>query len=226
MNNKMKDNEFYNNKFGDEYQDIYNNIHASENLLRKVKKMKNDSENKRFAFLNKTTKIGYGLTALLAVFVLSNAGIYAATGETWIEKAYVSAMVDDQKQEAEAEKENFDVDEDNSSANSIYTADNDDILDSDEPDFVFENVDAQSLLSSSTTSEEYGVIYFCIGDQKIDITNDMENGKCTRTVEINGEKYTFTIEKGEDGVSISVTFDDDGDGAKVFSVETSEENDE
>lgn len=78
------------NKFNDEtqnknlYQQTFNEIHASPELLGKVKDMKNTNKRK------KVSRIGYSLAAALALcFIFSNIITYAATGSTWVTKAIV-----------------------------------------------------------------------------------------------------------------------------------------
>lgn len=68
-----------------QYCDAMNMIHASETLLRKVKTMNQERKEKKF----KLRKFAYVAAAALAVFVSSNAIVYAASGGTWVEKVLV-----------------------------------------------------------------------------------------------------------------------------------------
>ncbi len=70
------------------YQDMFDEVHASEDLLGKVKNMKNERISRK---IGRVGKIAYIVVAIvLIVIVSSNAISYAATGSTWIEKVIIS----------------------------------------------------------------------------------------------------------------------------------------
>lgn len=107
MNQELKNKQYYQNTFDE--------VHASEDLLRKVKDMKNES-NKKYA--KRTMKIRYAVVAAALVAVISsNIVSFAASGSTWVEKVIVKVTVDGEKRDMEAEKS---VDE---YGNESYTID-------------------------------------------------------------------------------------------------------
>ena len=77
--NKYKDNY-------DFYKSTFDEIHASDELLRKVKNMTEAKPKKKIYAVR---KVLYVAAAVVIMLVASNAIVYAATGETWVEKIAV-----------------------------------------------------------------------------------------------------------------------------------------
>lgn len=71
------------------YQDMFDEVHASEDLLGKVKNMKNERVSRK---IGRVGRVAYIVVAIvLIVIVSSNAISYAATGSTWVEKVIMPA---------------------------------------------------------------------------------------------------------------------------------------
>ena len=69
-----------------QYQAMMNDVHAPAEVLRKVRGIPMEKTKKRGVALKMATVT---CAALLGVFVVTNGVSYAATGETWVEKATV-----------------------------------------------------------------------------------------------------------------------------------------
>lgn len=68
------------------YIESYDKIHAPDGLLKKVKNMRGEKTNGRRAVAMRRVLIAAAVS--IAVFVMSNAAVFAATGETWVEKLF------------------------------------------------------------------------------------------------------------------------------------------
>lgn len=193
INNFIDENDVKNKEL---YQSTFNEIHASSELLREVKDMNKDNIKKGFKW---TRRFGYGLAALAAVgFISSNAIVYAATGTTWVKKAFVT--IDGEKKEVKVEKtvdENgnkaisfeFDVDEEKD-ANQSFKIDGD-------ADINPEDLDGMEINSDNVKTElkeEDGKVYLVVEDeQKIDVTEDIKDEVCDGIFEKEGQKYSYKI---------------------------------
>jgi hypothetical protein len=126
--------------FKEQYIDVFDEVHASEELLRKVKNMANQ---KKTRSLGKIRKVVYIAAALIAILAISNFATYAATGDgidKHIENAVVKVFnIDGKEVKAEllTEGEVVEFTEDGceiktkvsgSSDYNVYTYDNDDIF--------------------------------------------------------------------------------------------------
>ena len=69
-----------------QYKAMMGEVHASADLIGKVKGIPMEKTKKRTTALKFATAT---YAALLGVFVVTNGVCYAATGETWVEKATV-----------------------------------------------------------------------------------------------------------------------------------------
>lgn len=186
--NKYKDNHEF-------YRSTFDKVHASDELLRKVQTMNNTETKKKVYAIR---KVLYIAAAIIIVFAASNAVVYAATGETWIEKVMVQVIVNGNEQNVLANK--F-VDEDGNTG-YIMEFDNDDP--SDEIYFSVpkdENIEGDNIgvpdNKPATLTEEDGKVYFNWSEEhaKIDITDDFKDGKAQFLVtEKNGKKIFATVE--------------------------------
>ena len=92
--NKYKDNHEF-------FQSVFDEVHASDKLIRKVQSMSNTKTKKKVYALR---KIIYIAAAIITIFTISNVVAYAATGETWVEQIVVHIMLGGEKQEVVADK--------------------------------------------------------------------------------------------------------------------------
>lgn len=65
------------------YQNTFDEVHASDDLLGKVKNMKDERISRK---IRKVGRFAYIVAAVLIVIISSNIISYAATGSTWVEK--------------------------------------------------------------------------------------------------------------------------------------------
>lgn len=79
------------------YTETFDNIHAPEELARKVNGMNMGKNSKKVNFV--VRKFGYVAAAAALIAVSSNVATYAATGETWVHKAVISINGEDKEVE-------------------------------------------------------------------------------------------------------------------------------
>lgn len=68
------------------YNEAVSKIHASDALVRKVEAMNNDKKVSKKTVVRRRALIAAAVAA--ALLVLSNVAVFAATGETWVEKLF------------------------------------------------------------------------------------------------------------------------------------------
>lgn len=199
--NKYKDNfEFYRAAFDE--------IHASDELLRKVKNMTETKPKKKIYAIR---KIIYVAAAVMILLVASNAIVYAATGETWVEKITVHVIGNGDVKNVDMVKttdENGNVsyemnidEKDGESQSYVFEVDGSgaDVKDGDT--IVFGTPDAEPTLT-----EKDGKIYFELSAMNIkeDITDDFADGKASVTInDADGNKLNINIEGTLDLYEIS-----------------------
>lgn len=181
------------------YKDTFDEVHAPDELLRKVKNMKIENKDK----VRRISKRFVCAAASLAIvgLVSSNAIAYAATGSTWVEKIIVS--VDGKGYEAEIYKSDED--------NAVYEFKN-----IDDGDGGSVGIKIESGGDSENASDSGSVVitdgstglsidvegertYLKSGEQKIDITDNFVDGKSEGEIDIKGESYHYVV-TNNDGV--------------------------
>lgn len=188
--NTYKDNyEFYTSTFDE--------VHASDELLRKVKNMTETKPKKKIYAIR---KVLYVAAAVVVMLIASNAIVYAATGETWVEMVAVYVILNGEPQEVEAIKTTdadgnvsykIDLDEQNGVKQSLEFF-GDDAEFSDGESFVIETPGTEPTLT-----EEDGKIYLEISamEFKEEITDDFADGKASVTInDADGNKFIVNIE--------------------------------
>lgn len=197
------------------YTDTMNKVHAPKELLGKVKGMKeNDTVNKK-----RWTKKAWYVAAFIGVFgiISSNAITYAATGSTWVQKAIV--YIDGEEREVELEEKvdedgnkyyeaNFDIDE-NAVKEVVVVKDEEaeeksDAVQNSEKDDREEDTVSDINAKEAYVKEEAGRTYLIIGENWVDITEDIKDGRCEGTLDTDEGIYVYTIVNTEDGQSVSV----------------------
>lgn len=170
------------------YQQTFDEIHASKELLGKVNDMKNEKIMKR------ATKIGYAIAAAIAVCLISsNVVTYAATGSSWVEKiiVYINGEARDvdmtYKTDSDGNGYYEGVIEDDSS--TAYIAIEDDENGNLPGDVSIDIID----LNNGYLVTENGSVYLVAANQKIDITEDIQDGVCDGTFSVNGIDYNYHI---------------------------------
>lgn len=195
--NKDMDNKKY-------YQNTFDEVHASEDLLGKVRNMKRETINGK---IKSTRRAAYiAAAAALMAIVSSNVITYAATGSTWVEKVMVS--INGEEKEIEFTKRvdaegneylegTFEVDE-NEKEMSIE-------FENEIGDEEGEDKKSDSVSTIAEIKAEGDKIYLIVGTQKIDITEDMKDEKCEGTYEEDGTVFYYTIEGNVEEYSISIS---------------------
>ncbi|MBO5426310.1 MAG: hypothetical protein J6A25_12445 [Lachnospiraceae bacterium] len=185
---------------------VYDEIHAPEELFGKVMDM-----NKKEAKKNKVMRFAAGAVATLALaFVASNGICYAATGETWVEKAIVYINGEEQEVEIEMHQDgdttygevSFEVDEEDT-VSVIYN----DTLPGDEKNAVDEG-NADAIINEDVVvivEDKDGRVYLKIGEEITDITEDFADGEAKGTVSIDGTNYDYTITGNANEYNISIS---------------------
>lgn len=177
----------------------YDEIHAPDALFGKVMDMKN-KEVKKFDKRN-VLKYAAAFAAIAVAFAGSNGICYAATGETWVEKAYV--YINGEKQETDI----------------TYTQQGDEVvgelqLEVDENDDVVVSVVDEAVAGEDefsgpmeTTAElktEDGKVLLVVSGQTVDITEDFADGEAAGRVESDGETLNYTVTGTADAYEISL----------------------
>ncbi len=192
------------------YKETFDQLVMSEESIRKVKKSMEKVERKR---IRTGFRVAVTMAVLAVVFVVGNVAVYAATGDTLVEKGIekVSLFID--KKEVDIKKIEKHKDK---NGNSHYKITLDDaeqkvtiydknleeekmsaIADVDEDDG--ESRLAMQLISREL-KKEGKKIYLVIADkQKIDITKDFSDGEAKGVFKLDGETYQYfvsgTVEK-------------------------------
>ncbi|XCP86355.1 hypothetical protein ABXS75_06020 [Roseburia hominis] len=186
MKNEIENKEYY--------QRTFNEIHASEELLGKVKTMKKEEIKK------KVIKMRYAVAAAAAVLLLSsNLVAYAATGSTWIHALITingeQKNVDLEEKTDEDGNKYFEgkIEDEDASAVVRYDGEEADIP---------ENMQ----FDSPEVIEKDGKVYFVVNtDISIDITEDIKDQKCEGTFEQEGKTYKYEITGTVESHSVNIS---------------------
>lgn len=182
-------------------QDSFREIHAPEDLRRKVMKM-NERKEKNFAWAK---KLAVAAAVALAVFAGSNCVAYAMTGSTWVRSIKTIFVVDGVKQEVEL---NYEVFADGTTGHhSVHHGTFDVpgngsvvfVIESDQeigevPPTVHIETDSKIPEGMKIVTEEDSV-YLTDNDIKIDITEDIADGQADVSYEKDGKAYRYVIEE-------------------------------
>ena len=179
-------------------QDSFREIHAPEDLRRKVMNMNERKEKKSFAWAK---KLAVAAAVALAVFAGSNCVAYAMTGNTWVESLKSKFVVDGVEQEVELYAEvtedgnivhygTFEVQEDGS---VVFVIESDQEI-GEVPPTVHIETDSKIPEGMKIVTEEDSV-YLTDNDIKIDITEDIADGQADVSYEKDGKAYRYVIEE-------------------------------
>ncbi|MBO5387489.1 MAG: hypothetical protein J6A59_05040 [Lachnospiraceae bacterium] len=189
----------------------YDEIHAPDALFGKVMDMKN-KEVKKFDKRN-VLKYAAAFMAFAIAFAGSNGICYAATGETWVEKAYV--YINGEKQEVDM---TWSQDGDTLVGQAEITTDDgvvcevveipnedgDIVVDDVVMEFTDSNVDEFAVNDDGTSvvisqnnvpqlKNEDGKVYLVVADETVDITEDFADGEATGEIKYDGKVVGYTI---------------------------------
>lgn len=189
----------------EKYKQMMNEIHVSETTLRKVMEMdmsKNMLNKKRMM-----KKIGAVAAALTLCIVASNGICYAATGHSWVTKAIIYINGEESEQEIVLEEQedgtvSFEVeapDDGESSVAAGFVVDEDGNMQS----IDMSSEDLEGI--SGTVVEEDGKEFFEFDGERIDITEDLEDGKASGTITASDVAYHYEITEKDGIYNINVS---------------------
>ena len=179
-------------------QDSFREIHAPEDLRRKVMNMNERKEKKSFAWVR---KLAVAAAVALAVFAGSNCVAYAMTGSTWVESLKSKFVVNGVEQEVELYAEitedgnivhygTFEVEEDGSVA---FVIESDQEIGEVLPTVHIET--DSKIPEGMKVVQEDGKVYVKDNDIMIDITEDLADGQADVCYEKDGKTYRYVIEE-------------------------------
>ena len=193
MNKEIKNREYVQGTFAE--------LHAPEDLRRKVMNVTKTEAKKKRNYLVKRLSVAAAMAIVL--FIGSNSVAYAMTGSTWVETLTAKININGSWQDVELEGE---VLEDGTVqySTSIEAEEDDtveilllrDVQQEGDVLFVTEN---NTPITRTEVVEEDGRIYFIDDAVKIDITEDMADGYATGNFERNGFLCQYEV-KEEPGV--------------------------
>ncbi len=165
------------------YQHTFDEVHASEDLLRKVNAMKNENEMNK---AKKTLSKGAVAAAAVALLMLSNVISYAASGRAWI---LTITLPDGETRQIEMEPGLED------GQYFVY----EDTEDSAVSDRMVSTETAVTLEESEEDSARRlekadGRIWLILDEQnRVDITDDFQDGICRGTLETDDMTWYYEV---------------------------------
>lgn len=165
------------------YQHTFDEVHASEDLLRKVNAMKNENERNK---AKKTLSKGAVAAAAVALLMLSNVISYAASGRAWI---LTITLPDGETRQIEMEPgledgQYFVYEDtaDSAVSESMVSTETDVTLEISEED------------SAHRLEEADGRIWLILDEQnRVDITDDFQDGICRGTLETDDMTWYYEV---------------------------------
>ena len=176
------------------YQHTFDEVHASEDLLRKANTMKN--ENEMYKAKKKLSK-GAVAAAAFALLMLSNVISYAASGRAWI---MTITLPDGETRQIELEQgpdegQYFVYEDSSDSAVSESRV-------STETEVTLEVSDDDS---AHRLEEIDGRIWLILNDQsRVDITEDFQDGTCKGTLETDDITWYYEVDGSLEDYEIQV----------------------
>lgn len=185
------------NKMKEYVQSTYDELHAPDGLRRKVMNMSEVNGKKMGMSVVKKLAVAAAIAAVL--FAGSNGVAYAMTGSTWVETMIARMSINGVWQDVELDGE---VLEDGTVQYS-KTLDVQDgemvemvlVTDSANGDQSGNNMNVAVEQERTEVLEEDGSVYLIVGDRKLDITEDMEDGTATGNYEKNGAVYNYEVKE-------------------------------
>ncbi len=177
-------------------QDGFREIHAPEDLRRKVMNMNERKEKKSFAWVK---KLAVAAAVVLTVFAGSNCVAYAMTGNTWVENLTTKLLVNCVEHEREFVGK---VTEDGTveyygtfetpDGNSVAVLIANDHVSGDIPPVFSIDTDFTVPAGSAIVKED-GKVYWVDKDVKIDLTEELAEGEAEISYEREGVTYRYVI---------------------------------
>lgn len=196
------------------YRKTFDKLHASDELVRKVKNMTTEKRKTKMYTLRKVICVA---AAAAMIFAVSNIVTFAATGETLVEMLTTKVIYNGKAQDIEVTKEtdengevsyNWNVELEDENGNPLeFSFDYDEEVDG---EYNY-GPGVMEFYSAGKLVEEDGRIYLTMTSPEIkeDITEDFADGKATVTVDLKGTDYitesiTVTVEGTLDDYTVDM----------------------
>lgn len=181
------------------YQSVFDEVHVPQDVLGKVMNMGMEEKKlrKKKVWKNAMTTVA----ALAICFVASNGICYAATGSTWAGKVLLYINGEPTEHEVTWQEEDDVI----YGKVEVEVDEGDDVvayLEETVPGDEEASYDYMTLVTEIV--EEDGKVYLVINDEKIDITEDLADGSCSGTVEIDGVVSAYQVEGNANEYSIVI----------------------
>lgn len=201
------------------YQSVFDEVHASDELIMKVQNMTDNKTKKKVYAIR---KIAIVAAAVMLMFVASNAIVYAATGATWVEHL-ITVTVDGQNRDANM----IDKYDDNGNLDSReiiidygnglregFGFDGDDAEKVDPSDFQINHVG--SVEPSIVKENDRVFLDWNMADIREDITEDIADGQAeVKVTDDNNEELKISVTELDDKYKIIVS--SHGESLEFFS---------
>lgn len=194
-----------------QYKAMMGEVHASADLIGKVKGIPMEKTKKRTTALKFATAT---CAALLGVFVVTNGVCYAATGETWVEKATVYINGEPVELDVQMSQNgdttvgeiNYTVEDADGEGGEVQMTMISEGGDFDDTTYEIHDYTVEGAEGSSPNADDMvlessdgHVILAPEGIEPIDLTDDLAaNGAATGTYEKDGATYVYQV-SGEPG---------------------------
>ncbi len=172
------------------YKSTFEEVHASERLLRKVEAMTNKDQRET---MKKRLRTGYAAAAAIAVLVFSNVISYAASGHAWI---LTVTMPDGEVRQMEVEPDydngassyTFEYHPSEGEEDSAVTAS----MESVETDLDSDN--ANDVIYSALEEKDGRTCLVIDNKYRVDITEDFKDGSCKGSVKKeDGQYFSYEV---------------------------------
>ena len=187
-------------KFRNDYQDTFKEVHAPVELSRKVMNMQK-TENKRTAvsFMRRLAAVA---AITMVVLVGGNGIAYAATGNSLLTtvKVYLNGTSYEAKLEEKVD-ENSGVTYYEGTFEDVEGDINMVITDADD----YEEVPYEVAIGTPAVLEEDGKVFIADGELKVDITEDVKDGKASGTYDKDGLTYEYEVTEKDGTWELSIS---------------------
>lgn len=193
------------------YKGTFDEVHIPKALLGKVVNMDMDKTKKR-----KTNKLRVALASVAAFalcMIVSNGICFAATGETWVSKVIMTINGEEVEQEVTWHQEGdviigeleyeLENEEDEISITMQGQYDMEMELSNNEDNIKAEIYDSGDYISAEVDTEA-GKTYFSVGECKIDITDDIVDGKASGELDYDGKRFGYEVTQNGDDYEIAL----------------------
>lgn len=188
------------------YTGVFDEIHASDELLRKVINMSETNNSKKG--IRKAVKVLYAVAAVAVLLIASNVIAYASTGENLLH-VFINGEEQSLTEEGEGrytytystdsdEKVEFIVEGEFNEGDTLY-------------------IEEGKAAFTPNLNKEGGKTYLVCDDLKIDITEDMKDGSAEGTFELDGIKFGYQVDSDENVMLFyDGTFDSEKDTIEFY----------